>query len=186
MPLRHVAERNNGTSRAAYRDNGFGPDFKVAMPSNLATYVHDHLAGAQFAIELLQDLSEKASDPRVTALAAALLPEIESDRSVLQRFAEALGEEPSGAKESAAWITQKLSRVKLAAADDLGAFEAIETLSLGILGKLALWNSLKVLKACDAVKVLRLPDLMTAAEQQHARVEQLRHELAPNVLTMQR
>jgi hypothetical protein len=155
----------------------------LAMPSNLATYVHDHLAGAKFAIELLQDLSDKGSDPRVAALAASLLPDIESDRSVLLKFAETLGEEPSGAKESAAWLTQKLSRLKLAASDDLGAFEAIETLSLGILGKLALWNALNILQGCDAVKVLKLPDLMAAAEHQHARVEELRRKLARSVLT---
>lgn len=153
------------------------------MPSKLAIYVHDHLAGAQFAIELLKDLSESAADTRVVELAASLLPEIEGDRRLLQGFAEALGEEASGAKESAAWITQKLSRIKLAADDDLGAFEAIETLSLGILGKLALWNSIDVLPTCDAAKELDLSELKTAAVDQHARVEKLRRELAGSVLT---
>jgi hypothetical protein len=186
MLLRDVAVRNSGTSVAVSPDNGFGPRLTLDMPSNLATYVHDHLAGAQFAIELLQDLSEKASDRRITELAAALLPEIESDRSALQRFAEAIGEEPSGAKESAAWLTQKLSRVKLSAADDLGAFEAVETLSLGILGKLALWNSIKILPKCDAAKVLKLSDLLAAAENQHTRVEHLRRELASHVLTTEK
>jgi hypothetical protein len=155
------------------------------MPSNLATYLHDHLAGAHFAIEMLQDLCEKASDVRVRELATALLPEIEGDRGVLQQLAKGLGEEPSGAKESAAWITQKLSRIKLSAADELGAFEAIETLSLGILGKLALWNALLQLPAGNAMKDLDLPSLIAAAENQHGRVEQLRRALARKVLTIE-
>jgi hypothetical protein len=53
--------------------------------------------------------------------------------------------------EAAAWLGEKVSRVKLRrrAAGGLGTFEALEALALGILGKLALWRALAVIAAVD-------------------------------------
>jgi hypothetical protein len=130
------------------------------MATPLGTYIHDHLAGAQFVAQ-----------------------EVEADRKVLQDFATRIGEEPSTAKEAAAWIVQKLSKVKLAPGDQLGAFEAIETLCLGILGKLALWNALETLREGDPrFGELDLAALAGRAREQHAKVEKLRLALAPTAL----
>ena len=153
------------------------------MATPLGTYIHDHLAGAQFAVKLLEDLQAQADDVRTKALARELLSDIEADRKVLQDFATRIGEESSTAKEAAAWIVQKLSRVKLAPGDKLGAFEAVETLCLGILGKLSLWNALETLRETDPrIAELGLASLAERARQQHAKIEKLRLALAPTVL----
>jgi hypothetical protein len=153
------------------------------MATPLGTYVQDHLAGAQFAVKLLEDLQEQADDERINALARALLKDVEADRTVLQDFAARIGEDSSLAKEAAAWIVQKLSGVKLAPGDALGAFEAVETLCLGIQGKLALWKALATLRDDDPrVRDLDLTKLAIRASEQHGQIEALRLALAPMTL----
>jgi hypothetical protein len=152
------------------------------MATPLGTYVHDHLAGAQFAVKLLEDLHAQADDERTNALSRELLKDVEADRQVLQDFAASIGEESSIAKEAAAWIAQKLSRVKLSPGDELGSFEAVETLCLGILGKLALWNALETLRGKDSrIAELDLPSLAERARTQHEKIDALRLALAPQV-----
>jgi hypothetical protein len=47
------------------------------MAQALITYLQDHLAGAQFAVRLLRDLTKQDVDSATAMLAAKLLPEIE-------------------------------------------------------------------------------------------------------------
>jgi hypothetical protein len=57
--------------------------------------------------------------------------------------------------------------------------EALETLALGILGKLALWRALAVVAATDArLRGLDFDSLAARAQAQHARVEERRIEAA--------
>jgi hypothetical protein len=153
------------------------------MADALATYVHDHLAGAQFAVSMLEDLRDKASDARLRELARQLLPPIEEDRQTLQELADRLGEGPSAPKETAAWLAQKASRLKLAPDDPLGAFEIVEMVCVGVLGKLSLWHALKAVAASDPrVASLDLDGLAERAKQQHGQAERVRLALAPAVL----
>jgi hypothetical protein len=154
------------------------------MADPLGTYIHDHLAGAEFAISLLNDLREQASDDRVVPVAAEMLSEIEADRSVLEEFSNRIGAGEESLKQTAAWIAQKASRFKLNLGQPLGNFEAIEVLSLGVLGKLALWNALQTIEAHDKrIATLRLEQLIARAQAQHARLEALRLQLATTALT---
>ena len=52
--------------------------------TNLRTYLHDHLAGANFAIQLLEDLSNQRLDPAIAQAAAILLPRVQHDRDLLE------------------------------------------------------------------------------------------------------
>ena len=60
-------------------------------------------------------------------------------------------------KEWGAWLTEKVSRLKLkhGAADGLGTFEALEFLVIGIHGKRALWRAMaavaSMIRACRAL-----------------------------------
>jgi hypothetical protein len=153
------------------------------MSTNLGAYVHDHLAGAQFAVELLEDLKDHADDEGVRGLAAEILQQVQQDRETLQQFAIRIGEEPSALKEAAGWLAQKLSRIKLAPDRRFGVFEAVESLSLGILGKLALWRALATLHGDQRVKSLDLKTLVERAKQQHEKMESLRLALAPRALS---
>src|SRR4051794_7120756 len=100
------------------------------MSDSLATYLQDHLAGADFAVDLLQSLREQHGAEPLGQFASSLLVDIEEDRTVLKAITDRIGREPSNLKEAAAWMTEKLSRWKLGrdVAGGLGTFEALETL----------------------------------------------------------
>jgi hypothetical protein len=154
------------------------------MPNNLTTYLHDHLAGARFAISLLADLAEQKLDDNLAQFASTLRSEIEADKSALEGVLTKLETQPSVIKEASAWLTQKVGRIKLQLnSDPFSIFESLEVLSLGILGKLALWNALKRLPVDhDAKGGLDFSNLINRATQQHAKVEERRIAYAERVL----
>ncbi|HEX5760565.1 MAG TPA: hypothetical protein VF121_15370 [Thermoanaerobaculia bacterium] len=147
------------------------------MSDPLATYLQDHLAGSVLAVDLLEALrGEHAGEP-LGELAAGLLVEVEADRTVLQGLVERVGAGPSPIKEAAAWLGEKVSRLKLHrdAAGELGAFQALEVLALGILGKRALWRALAAAAPADErLRGLDFAHLATRAQAQHDRVEEQR------------
>jgi hypothetical protein len=152
------------------------------MVDNLITYLQDHLAGARFAVTLLEDLSKQ--DTEVATIARDLLPEIEADKQVLEALIRGLGGEASVMKEAAAWILEKAGRLKLDLDHPLGIFEAVETLTLGVLGKLALWTALQsTSKPNSRVQGLDLDELAIRARSQHEMLESLRLKLAATVLS---
>jgi hypothetical protein len=152
------------------------------MAEPIAEYVQDHMAGARFAIALLGELSEQKVDTNVAHLAATLLPDIESDRIQLEECAKQFAEGSSTLKEATAWLAQKASRFKLDLNNPLGIFEAVEMLTLGVLGKQALWRALQVVSAANSRFVaLDLDDLIRRAQSQHQELETLRLQLAAKV-----
>jgi hypothetical protein len=117
--------------------------------------------------------------------AAEVLVEVEADREVLHGLAERVGAESSALKEATAWLGEKMSRLKLGShtAGELGTFEALDTLALGILGKLALWRALAVVAATDArLRGIDYDSLAARAQAQHVRVEERRIEAAQRAL----
>lgn len=155
------------------------------MSDSFQTYLHDHLAGAVVAIELLEVLRDQHAGEPLGQFAGDLLVEVEADRTVLRRLAERVGAESNPVKEATAWVGEKVTRLKLGrqAAGEFGTFEALEALALGILGKLALWRALKgVADQDDRLRELDLDRLAARAEAQHARVEERRLEAARRVL----
>jgi hypothetical protein len=156
------------------------------MSDPLATYVHDHLAGAVVAINLLEALRDQHAGEPLGQFAAGLLVEVEADRTILQGLAERVGVGSSRLKEAAAWMGEQVSRLKLRrrAAEGLGTFEALEALALGILGKLALWRALAVVATVDPrVGGMDFDHLTTRAHAQHAQVEERRLEAARTALS---
>ena len=155
------------------------------MSEPLATYLHDHFAGSTFAVNLLKTLRDQHSGEPLERFAASLLVEVEEDREVLLGIIDRVGERPPALKEVTAWLSQKLSQIKLRSdtAGELGTFEALETLSLGILGKLALWRALAVIaKAVPQMGEVDFNDLASRAEAQHGRVEERRLQTASTAL----
>ena len=155
------------------------------MRDPLATYLHDHLAGAVGAISLLEALRDRHEGEPLGPFAAGLLVEVEADRAVLQSLAERVGVGSSGLKEATAWLGEKMSRWKLRrrASGGLGTLEALEALALGILGKLALWRALAVVTEAEARWHGGDFDQLAARVQaQHAQVEERRLDAARAVL----
>jgi hypothetical protein len=138
----------------------------------LPTYLNDHLAGSVAAIELLSHLQKLSKGTDREKLFVALQSEIEEDQKMLKELLWQLGEKQSPVRKAAAWLTEKLARAKLKLDDpgsgELRLFEALETLELGILGKLGLWRALAV--ARDRVPQIRSLDL--ANLERRARVQQ--------------
>lgn len=155
------------------------------MKDSLATYLHDHLAGATFAVELLEALRDQHSTAPLGQFAADLLREVEGDRAVLQELADRLNAGSSTLKNAVSWLSEKASRLKLRrqAESDLGTFESLEALALGILGKEALWTTLNKL-GDDHVGLRHLdyPQLIASARAQHAKVEAWRIACAVTAL----
>jgi hypothetical protein len=156
------------------------------MSDPLATYLEDHLAGASAAVDLLESLRDQHASEPLGPLAAGWLEEITDDRKTLLGLIDRVEHGPRVGKEAAAWLAEKVSRVKLGriSKGDLGTFQALETLSLGIQGKRALWKAL----AAAAPEDPRLggPDydgLIRGAESQFASVEEQRLEIGRRTLS---
>jgi hypothetical protein len=149
----------------------------------LATYLTDHLAGSNFAVELLQFLRDQHAGEPLGASLAELLRDIEEDRNVLQGLVEKTGSKVPVLKEAVTWVGEKISEFKLGRGV-FGTFEALEALALGIQGKLALWRALSTVAATDPrLHGIDLETLAARAQDQHARAESLRLQKAPHALT---
>jgi hypothetical protein len=150
---------------------------------SLTTYLNDHLAGSVAAIELLDHLRKVPKGSEREVLFTALRSEIEEDQKVLKELLRSLGGTPSRVRQAAAWLTEKVGEAKLMLDDpgsgELRLLEALETLELGILGKLALWRALGVIAdRVPQIRKLDLAGLERRARDQHARVETERLQAA--------
>jgi hypothetical protein len=151
------------------------------MKDPLGTYLHDHLAGAGFAIDLLQAMKERQIEKPDSGFVEPLLARVEEDRNTLQQLADRIGSGPNVLKEFTAWIGEKASRVKLGTglASDFGEFEALEFLALGITGKLSLWLALQAIAPSDSrLSGMDFERLIARAEEQYREVEKRRLSLA--------
>jgi hypothetical protein len=158
------------------------------MNDALGTYLHDHLAGAAFAVELLESLREHHGNDPLGIFATELLVEIEADRSLLQQLAKPMETHTAGVKEAAAWLAEKASRLKLRQSGDssLGTFETLEALALGILGKESLWNALAIAAVGDPrLQGPNYEALARRAYDQYTRVENRRLEAAQALFALQ-
>lgn len=158
------------------------------MSNPLAIYLHDHLAGASLAVELLKSMRKKHAGEPLGEFAGSLLVEVEADRELLLALAERAGAGPSALKNLGAWMSEKVGRIKLGGqnAGDLATFEALEFLMLGIRGKWALWRALGVVAASDArLQGTDFENLMTRARQQEIQVEQRRMEVARTAFSVE-
>jgi hypothetical protein len=84
------------------------------MSEPLVTYLHDHLGGAQVAIQLLEGMRDQHDDPTFRDFASALLPEIQADDAMLRSIAEKIGASPSVIKQAGGWLVEKFARVNWA------------------------------------------------------------------------
>lgn len=154
---------------------------------NLATYLNDHLAGAQGAIDLLESLEKSYQGTEVGGFVTILKSEIDSDRQELKALVLRLKLEESAVRKVSGWLAEKLGELKLffdSQDGDFPLFEAFEALSVGIEGKRLLWRALSATE--HEVAGLRGPDyerLIERAEDQRKRVEDERLKTAKKAFT---
>lgn len=157
------------------------PDFQISSPQYLSIYLNDHLAGATVGVELAKRLH--ASNEEDEALAASLLgisSEIDADRKTLEQVLDRLGVSRSAVKPIAAWVLERLGRMKpngrLRGYSPLSRVLELEGLAMGIAGKIELWRTLAKLELNDRVEV-DFVALAQRAQRQHTIVGEL-HQLA--------
>jgi hypothetical protein len=149
----------------------------------LAIYLNDHLAGSVAALELVDRLRRLSQGTDRQALFLSLRKEIEEDQQIVKLLLRSMGGKESKIRKAAAWLTEKMGEAKLELDDSgngqLRLLEALETLGLGIQGKLGLWRALSVASSQEPeLGALDLPRLERRALDQLARVEMQRLQVA--------
>lgn len=157
----------------------------------LLTYLKDHLAGSTAGLEVLDHLISTHVGTPLEPLFRKLREEIVQDRQTLEGIIGRFGSAENPLRNTAAWVGEKLARIKLllegAGGGPLARLEALEALSLGIEGKHALWQALAA--AAPAMPPLQDVDLSLLkqrAQQQRERVEALRLEAAREAFALER
>lgn len=155
---------------------------------HLAAYLNDHLAGSSTLLELLPHLEAAHSGTDLEHTLAELRAEITADRHELEALMERLHISQSIPLKAAAWLAEKVTRIKLIL-DDLGQgslhlLEALELIAIGIEGKKSMWEVLEsVADRAPGLDGLDYSCLIQKAEDQHRRVNVLRLEAAALALT---
>lgn len=156
------------------------------MSDPLATYLSDHVAGSQGAVNLLRFLRDHHAGEPVSRLAAELLVDVEEDRDVLEDLLERVGARRAAVlKEAVVWLGEKIGRLKLhrRAGEGLGTLMALESLALGIRGKLALWRALAAAATTNRrLSGVDFDHLIARARAQYDKVEELRLDVARTIL----
>ncbi len=114
--------------------------------TNLTTYLNDHLAGSVAGIELAELLAENNPDGELGAFLQQAGCEIREDQQVLRDLLTRLGGTENTAKKAGAWVAERLGRLKTNRRSDtnpaLARLLQLEALTLGVHGKLCLWEAL--------------------------------------------
>jgi hypothetical protein len=119
----------------------------------LGIYLNDHLAGSVGGIELaLRTESENRGNP-VGRFLAVLIPELRQDQAILRSVMQALEVKQDPVKGRAAWVFEKLGRVKLNGSlvsySPLSRLVELEGLCSATDGRLCLWRTLARVSAKD-------------------------------------
>jgi hypothetical protein len=157
------------------------------MSDELATYLNDHLAGATFGYEHARHLEQETAGTELGETVSSLASDIEADRDELIALMDRLDIDGSAVKQATTKIAEKLGRPKFSGATSgapaLGRFLALEAMSLGVEGKLCLWEALKI--AADSHSELdtgQLERLAQRARSQRETLERAREAMAAEAL----
>ncbi len=139
-------------------------------------YLNDHLAGSAAAIELVTDMRSNNEGNPLGDFLAWLHGEIESDKASLERLMQQVDAPASTVKQVGAAAAEKLGRLRFServtGSSALSRLLEMETLSVGISGKLGLWLALKeVAPSRPELVVAELEHLAERARQQLDQLE---------------
>jgi hypothetical protein len=112
----------------------------------LSIYLNDHLAGSTVGVELARRARSQNQGTPLGDWLAGLTREIEEDRDTLQQLMDELGVKRDHIKSHAAWVGEKVGRLKLngqlTGYSPLSRLVELEGLHLGVNGKLDMWQAL--------------------------------------------
>ena len=157
----------------------------------LETYLNDHLAGATLGEDLSGRLRERTEGTPLHETLSWVAAEIEEDREKVKEVMDRLDAAENPVKQATAWLGEKASRLKLgelgsllgAGDDDYGLFISLETLSIGVEGKLRFWLALRHVAADhDGLDPVELERFAERARRQRDALEKARIDLASSAL----
>jgi hypothetical protein len=153
------------------------------VASLLHLYLQDHLAGATFGCQLVERCRRANERSEFGEPLAKLAGEIAADRETLIDVMRRVGADRSNVKVSAAWLAEKVRRLKpngrLFSYTPLTRLLELEGLALGITGKRALWQALEQTGVEEAeLGPVDFAALGKRAEEQLRSVESLRRAAA--------
>ncbi len=148
---------------------------------DLATYLRDHLAGADTAIQTVQGLSDAYRGGAAGALFESLCEQFREDRRVVEGILTELGYTSRSAKRLAGRATGSALRVVAGGAPgELSLFRTLEALAIGVQGKRCLWRSAQMLVALPHPPGRRsFVELEADAVRQWEAIERHRRSLVP-------
>ena len=153
--------------------------------SGLDTYLNDHIAGATAGRNLAKMAAQEHQTDEHGPFFSEIYAAIEADYGTLQQLASALRVDESAGKTALAEVGSKLMGPKFTAGDDdeLNAFVTLETLSIGVEGKVCMWKALKTVASdYPGFADFDLDDLLARATEQREKLEDQRQKMAPKAL----
>jgi hypothetical protein len=156
----------------------------------LHVYLNDHLAGATAGVDLVKTAAEN-HDGDMGEFFQELADAISADFNTLTSLIAQMDAHASGAKEAFAKIGSEVSEAKFSgeSVDDpqFGTFLTLETLSIGVEGKLCMWKALKVVEGDYAeLASFDVDTLVERAQSQRDRIEGKRLEIAGSALSAEK
>lgn len=147
----------------------------------LGIYLNDHLTGASVGVELARRSAKGQLAAHRRAELSLLAEEVEEDRGSLVRLMTSLGVPVQKHRVAAGWAVEKLGRLKPNGTwvhrSPLSDVIELESLRLGVEGKLCLWRLLRQLANTDTqISVVDLDDLEQRASAQIEMLEAMRRE----------
>lgn len=145
----------------------------------LATYLKDHHAGSEAALEILDRIEKSHGGGAAGAMVKRLRPEFLAERAQLVELLSQLDDAVSAPRRVMGWLSEKGLELKLladdASAGSLHLLESVEMLGLGVHGKLGLWKALAESQhLVPALSKVDFAPLITQAESQSALIESVR------------
>jgi hypothetical protein len=145
-----------------------------------ATYLREHLAGADTAIEMVKGLRDAYRDTPEGALFGSLYEQFRDDRAAVEGILAALGDTPHSAKRFAGRATGKALRIAAGGRPgDLSLFRTLEALAIAVQGKRCLWRAAQARAALPHPGRRSLVELEADAVRQWEAIEQHRRSLVP-------
>ena len=158
------------------------PDTKL-----LQIYLNDHLGGATAGCELARRALSNNEGTDLGTFLRQLVIDLEDDKATLEELIERLELKKSVFKQSAGWMAEKAGRLKLngqiTGYSDLSRLLELEGLTIGIQGKLSLWENLKSIADHDSrLATFDLDRMIERARAQQVGVEQYKVAAAATAL----
>ena len=153
----------------------------------LHIYLNDHLAGATAGRDLAAQAAER-HDGELGEFFTTIAGEISGDYNTLSTLMDTIGAGGSGAKEALAkagsWISEEKFSGETVGDPEFGTFLTLETLSIGVEGKLRKWKALKLVEdEHPELKSLDIDMLIESAQSQRDRLEGKRLQVAGSALS---